>query len=59
MPADSQYVKQSQAQLNQFMTYSVQQEKQKLLEKGEGIGKRQIGENKPKLTEEEKIDLIR
>lgn len=34
MPADSQYVKQSEMQLNQFMSYSVQQEKQRLLEKG-------------------------
>jgi len=49
MPEGSQYLKQSQHQLNQFMTLSVQQEKEKQLQKG-GMGARAIGENTPKLT---------
>lgn len=59
MPADSQYVKQSEMQLNQFMSYSVQQEKQRLLEKGQGLGKRQIGENKSKMTDDEREEFVR
>ena len=57
MPEDSQYVKQSQAQLNQFMSLSIQSEKAKAIEKG-GSGVRNIGENKPKMTEKEKQEMI-
>ena len=49
VPEDSQYMKQSQHQLNQFMTLSVQQEKEKRSQK-DGMGARAIGENAPKLT---------
>lgn len=62
MPADSQYVIQSQNQLNQFMKQSVQQEKMKQIEKsqmGIGSGKRAIGQNKPKLTDQEKEELLK
>jgi len=46
MPEDSQYVKQSQLQLHEFIRQSVQQEKKKKMEmnsQGIGAGKRQIG----------------
>mmetsp|Transcript_5854 Transcript_5854/g.9998 ORF Transcript_5854/g.9998 Transcript_5854/m.9998 type:complete len:106 (+) Transcript_5854:1683-2000(+) len=46
--------------LDEYMHYSVKQEKLKKLEKNaQGIGssKRPFGENKSKLTEQEKIDL--
>ena len=62
MPADSQYVIQSQNQLNQFIKQSVQQEKMKQLEKsqmGIGSGKREIGSNKPKMTEQEKEEFVK
>jgi tetratricopeptide (TPR) repeat protein len=49
LPPESEYVVQSQKQLNQFMHLSVQQEKFRA-EKGG----RAIGDNKPKLSEKEK-----
>ena len=60
MPAESQYVIQSQNQLNQFMKQSVHQEKMKQIEKsqmGIGSGKRPIGANKPKLTDQEREEM--
>lgn len=54
MPEDSQYVLQSQKQLDQFMALSVQVEKNKQLEKG---GVRAIGENKARMTEQQKEEL--
>lgn len=54
MPEDSQYVIQSQKQLNQFMALSVQVEKNKQFEKG---GQREIGQNKPRLTEQQKEEI--
>ena len=44
---DSEYLQQSQRQLNQFMSLSIHQEKWKQHQKGD----RALGENKPKLSE--------
>ena len=55
MPADSSYVIQSKNKLDQFMAMSVKKEKQKVLEKG-SLG-REIGQNKPKMSEKEKEEV--
>jgi hypothetical protein len=60
MPEESAFVKQSQMQLHELINKSVYQEKLKQIEKnnqGIGSGKRQIGENKAKMTEKEKQEL--
>jgi protein TIF31 len=62
LPENSPLVKQAFMKLDEFMHYSVQQEKIKKIElnqKGIGSGKRQFGQNTSKLSEQDKQDIIK
>lgn len=62
LPEESPLVKQAFQRLDEFMHYSVKQEKMKKFEKNaQGIGsaKRPFGQNNSKLSEQEKQELAK